>query len=98
MEDYGYSYEYDKGTGSFSSDVNWGAVGNFFGNLINKGADVWAQTTLMEQNIDGQRYIEGQRAAAQQQAYQMQMQQQGGSTGLLMMLAIGAVVFLVATK
>lgn len=34
--------------------------------LAKIGANTWAQTTLMQSNVQGQRYIEGQRIAALQ--------------------------------
>lgn len=73
-----------------ASSFDWGSafsgVGDFLGKAGSSYIDVWKQKTLMQQNIDGQRYLEGQRLQNQALAYQMQT---GGIPPIVLLAAVG---------
>lgn len=73
---------------SYASSVDFGAGwGDTFQNIAKLGAATWAQQTLVQQNQQGQRYIEGQRTV-----YANNGQALGINSGTLLLLAAGVVV------
>lgn len=86
-----------KTMGGDSMDGFWG----FLGNLGKTYADVWAQTTLQQQNLEGQAYLEGQRMRQQQQQYAMMYGGVPGQPGPIppLFLLLGAgLLFLMMVK
>lgn len=73
-----------------SSGADWGGgFSDFFSYLGKTGVDVWAQTTLMQQNLEGQKYLEGQRLEEAQRRNIMMSQQPGGIPPFFLLLGAG---------
>lgn len=92
----GQSYDvYGNSTSSGIGDLLSGVTG-LLGYAGKVGIDTWQKKTLTQQGIDGQRYIEGQRLAADQ----MRLQQQYGGGGMMPLLLIAgfAVIAVVLSK
>lgn len=84
-------------TGSSSSgslDGFWG----FLGNLGTTYANVWAQTTLAQQNLEGQQYLEGQRLRQQYGMYGGLAPTQPLGIPPLFLLIGGALLFMSMAK
>lgn len=79
---------------SAGSGIDWGSVGNWAGNLLNLGANVWAKEQLFQQQVQGQAYLEGQRIANQNA---LMSQGLGLNMGTLLLLG-GAVVVVMLLK
>ena len=86
------SYYY--GSSGSGSSFDWAGfssgLGNTLSNLTNIYANTWAQTQLMQQAQNGQRYIEGQRIATLQAA--------GNSISPILLLLGAGLVFVLATR
>lgn len=79
---------------SSGSSFDWGGFSQGLGSTVQGLANIygqtWAQTQLMQQSQQGQRYIEGQRLASMNMAT-------GGISPLLLILGAG-LVFMFAIK
>lgn len=83
----------DGGGGAVSFDwMNGGGLYDLAANALNIGLNTWSQKTLMQQNQEGQRYIEGQAITAAQ----LRQRQAASGTTMLLLLGAGVVLFMLA--
>lgn len=66
--------------------IDFGGWSQTLQDIARLGVNTWAQTTLMQQNQQGQRYIEGQRIAA--------LQSGGLNLNTLLLIGAGVAVFM----
>jgi len=73
-----------------SSGIDFGSGwSGFFQNIGGVAASTWAQKTLMQQNQEGQSYLEGQRLlVANQQAAALAASKAGGTSQLLLLAGL----------
>lgn len=101
--DEGWSYDGGLSAQSYQpsaapdSTFNWSGVGNVLSNLTGIYANTWAQTQLMQQSQEGQRYIEGQRLATLNAQQQAQLASRAQISPLMLLLGAG-LVFVLATR
>jgi len=89
-----FGVQYPEYTSSGSTDFSSGAF-NLFGGLLNTYASTWQQKTLMQQNQEGQQYLEGQRILmANQQAAALAASKAGGFSQILLIGGLIAVVMM----